>query len=103
MLHRLREMFEQVCNTMGCILLEFSGEADHVHLLIDFHPRNSISAVAGSLKSATSRMVRKEFSEHLSRFYSKPVFWANSYYVASSGGAPIEKLKRYIQSQDRPK
>jgi putative transposase len=102
MLTRMKEMFSQVCKTMDCVLLEFNGEADHVHLLVDFHPKNSISAVAGSLKACTSRAMRKEFSEHLSSFYWKPVFWSGSYYVASSGGAPMEVLKAYIENQDAP-
>jgi putative transposase len=101
-LQRMQEMFMQVCKTMDCELLEFSGEADHVHLLVDFHPKQSISAVAGSLKTSVSRMVRKEFADDIKKFYSKPVFWAGSYYVASSGGAPIERLKEYIKSQDAP-
>jgi putative transposase len=101
---RLRAMVKQVCNTMNCELIEFSGEADHVHILVDFHPKNSISAVAGSLKSSTARMVKKEFSEQYKKFYWGGVsFWSKSYYVASTGGAPIEKLKEYIQNQDTPK
>jgi putative transposase len=102
MLQRMREMFMQVCKTMDCELLEFSGETDHVHLLVDFHPKQSISAVAGCLKASVSRMVRKEFADDIKKFYGKPVFWAGSYYVASSGGAPIERLKEYIKSQDAP-
>lgn len=102
MLLRMQEMFSQVCKTMDCELLEFNGESDHVHLFVDFHPKNSISAVAGSLKACTSRTMRKEFSEHLSNFYWKPVFWSGSYYVASSGGAPIEVLKAYIKNQETP-
>lgn len=102
MLERLREMFAQVCKTMDCELLECSGESDHVHLLVDFHPKQSIAAVAGSLKSATSRMVKKEFPDEFKQWYSKQSFWSGSYYVASSGGAPIEKLQAYIHSQDTP-
>jgi putative transposase len=101
-LERLREMFSQVCKTMDCELIECSGETDHVYLLVDFHPKHSISAVAGSLKAATSRMVKKEFPAEFSLWYSKQSFWSGSYYVASSGGAPIEKLKEYIKSQDTP-
>ena len=74
-----------------------------MHLLVDFHPKNSISGVAGSLKAASSRAMRKEFAERVGQFYRKPVFWSNSYDVASSGGAPIEKLRQYIQEQDAPK
>lgn len=102
MLERMQEMFWQVCRKMDCELVEFSGESDHVHLLVDFHPKNSVAAVAGSLKASTSRAMQKEFSVEVKKFYFKPVFWSNSYYVASSGGAPIDKLKEYIKSQEKP-
>lgn len=100
MLERIREMFRQVCKTMDCEMMECSGEPDHVHLLVDFHPKHSISAVAGSLKAATSRMVKKEFPVEFAKWYNKQSFWSGSYHVASSGGAPIEKLKEYITTQD---
>jgi putative transposase len=103
MLERLREMIRQVCRKMDCELIEFSGESDHVHILLDFHPKNSISAVAGCLKSSTARVMKKEFPEQVNKFYRDKIsFWSNSYYVASSGGAPIEKLKEYIKNQDTP-
>ncbi|RAM51877.1 MAG: IS200/IS605 family transposase [Hapalosiphonaceae cyanobacterium JJU2] len=102
-LDRLREMVEQVSNKMDCQLIEFNGELDHIHVLLDFHPKNSIAAVAGSLKSSTARMLKKEFPEKVKKHYWGEVsFWSNSYYVASCGGAPIEVLKQYIQNQSRP-
>jgi putative transposase len=102
MLERLHEIFANVCIKTKCQLIEFSGEPDHVHLLIDFHPDNNLSVLVGSLKSASSRIIQKEFSEHLFTFYKKPVLWSSSYYVASTGGAPIERVKQYIQSQEVP-
>jgi putative transposase len=101
-LERIREIFASVCIKTNCILLEFSAESDHVHLLVDFHPDNNISDFTSSLKSASSRIIRKEFNEHVDKFYYKPLFWSSSYYVASSGGAPIEKLKQYIKEEDAP-
>jgi putative transposase len=104
MMERLREMTWQVCRKLECELIEFSACSDHVHILLDFHPKNSISAVAGCLKSSTARTMKKDFPEQVNKFYKDEVsFWSNSYYVASSGGAPIEKLKEYIKSQDTPK
>jgi putative transposase len=102
MLIRIKQMCGQVCKTMGCELLECSGEADHVHLLVDFHPKQSIAAVAGSLKATTSRMLKKEFPGEVAKWYTNQSFWSGSYYVASTGGAPIEKLKEYIKAQDSP-
>jgi len=89
---------------MDCELLEFSGESDHVHLLVDFHPKNSISAVAGCLKAATPRAMKRTFFAEVRKFYwGTTSFWSKSYYVANSSGAPIEKLRQYINSQDKPK
>lgn len=102
MLERLQEIFANVCIKTKCRLIEFSGEVDHVHLLIDLHPDNNLFVIVGSLKSSSSRIIQKEFSEHLSTFYSKSVLWSSSYYAASTGGAPIERVKQYIQSQETP-
>lgn len=102
MLDRIQEILANVCIKTKSRLIEFSGEADHIHLLADVHPDNNISALVGSLKSASSRIIRSEFANHLNQFYSKPVLWSGSYYVASTGGAPIEKIKAYIKSQEVP-
>jgi putative transposase len=102
MLERLREIFANICIKTKCQLIEFSGESDHIHLLIDFHPDNNLSTLAGSLKSASSRIIQKEFSEHLASIYKQSVLWSSSYYVASTGGDKIERIKQYIQSQEKP-
>lgn len=100
-LDRLDDVLANVCLKSKCRLIEFSGESDHVHLLVDFHPNNNLSVFIGVLKSASSRNIQKEFPEHLGKFRLKSL-WSKSYYVASTGGAPIERIKQYIQNQDAP-
>ncbi len=59
--------------------------------------------VVGSLKAATSRTMKREYKKELKEFYWSDVpFWSGSYYVASTGGAPIKKLRQYLASQDAP-
>lgn len=58
--------------------------------------------LVASLKGASSRIIPTEFAEVISKIYSKPVFWSGSYYVASCSGAPIEKIRKYIETQDKP-
>ena len=98
----MSEVFQRVCKKKKSLMLEFNGESDQVHLLIDIHPDNNISQLVSSLKSASSRIIRKQFAEYLNQFYHKPVFWSGSYYIASSGGVTIEKLRKYIDSQKTP-
>ncbi len=102
MIDRLREIFTKICVGQKCILVEFSGEADHVHLLIDAHPDINIAKFIGSMKAASSRLLRKEFADIVKQIYCTSVFWSDSYCVISSGGAPLEVLKKYIQNQDVP-
>lgn len=102
MLNRLKDIFSHLCQNQKSELIEFNGESDHVHLLIDFSPDVAPSKLVNTLKTISSRMVRKEFAEHINKFYWKPVFWTGAYCVISAGGAPLEVLKQYIQNQNEP-
>lgn len=90
MLKRLEEIFQETCAKWECQLLEFNGERDHVHLLVNFSPQVQLSKLIANLKTVSSRLLRKEFQSELERIYSKPVFWSGSYFVASCGGVTIE-------------
>jgi len=85
-------------------LLEFNGECDRVHHLISYPPKWSISAIVKSLKGVSSRRLKQQFPE-LSTCWSaaksKNALWSPSYFVNSTGGAPIETLKKYIENQRR--
>jgi putative transposase len=84
---------------LGCELIEFSGEPDHVHFLIPHPPRISISEIARRLKGRSAHVLR-EFPEL--RRVCRGHLWSPSYFTASVGGAPIDVLRGYIESQDRP-
>ncbi|WP_026734763.1 IS200/IS605 family transposase [Fischerella sp. PCC 9605] len=99
---RLKEIFADTCKKWGCTLKEFNGETDHVHLLVSYPPQVQISKFIANLKTVSSRLIRKEFSNYLNQFYSKPVFWTGSYFVASCGGVTIEQLKKYVEQQSSP-
>ncbi|MGK7877177.1 MAG: IS200/IS605 family transposase [Xenococcaceae cyanobacterium] len=98
MLARLREIFNRLCLSQKCQLLEFGGEADHVQLLIAFSPDTTISKLVNNLKAVSSRLIRKEFASRVNHFYSKPAFWTNAYCAITAGGAPLETLKHYIHN-----
>lgn len=90
------------CASRDGELIEFNGEADHVHVLLSLPPHIAISEFVNALKTNTSRVLRRDFSKHLEKFYTAPVLWSRSYCVLSVGGAPLEILKTYIEQQDRP-
>jgi putative transposase len=99
---RLATIFDEACSKWEATLLEFSGEDDHVHLLVRYHPKIELSKFIANLKTVSSRLIRKEFSDYLNRVYRKPVFWTGSYFVASCGGVTVEQLKKYVEQQAIP-
>ena len=98
-------MFDKVLDDFESELLEMNGEADHVHLLVSLPPKHSVAAVVNSLKGVSSRMLKEKFPE-IESFWSvaksKNALWSPSYFAISTGGAPIDVLKKYIQDQKTP-
>lgn len=102
--NRLEDISKEVLeNNFKAKVLEFNAENDHIHILFEAPPQVQISKLVNSLKTVTSRRVRKEFSEHVSKYYWKPYFWSASYLILTTGGAPLEIIKEYIKSQNKPK
>jgi putative transposase len=100
MLEVMKSILERVLTANQCILTEFNGEPDYVHLLIDAHPDNNISDLVASLKSGSSRILRKEFKAEIDKIYwGKAKLWHDSKCIISCGGAPLEVVKKYIESQ----
>ena len=96
---RIDEVARGIVEKHGGLIAEVKGEADHRHFLLDLPPSTQPSRLVCSIKTATSRIVRKEHAAHVRRFYWKPVFWSRSYCLLSAGGAPIDTIRRYIQNQ----
>lgn len=104
MLERLIEVVSDLCEKWNCKMIEFNGESDHVHLLFQYYPQLDLSKFVTNLKSVSSRRMRSEFEEEIKKHYpKKPVFWSESYFIASCGGVTVSTLKKYIENQESPK
>ncbi|MEG4317741.1 MULTISPECIES: IS200/IS605 family transposase [unclassified Microcoleus] len=95
----IEKSFRAVAEKMNFQIQEFNGESDHVHALIEYPPKLSISAIVNALKGVSSR---KYGQEGFDKPYGREALWSPSYFAASVGGAPLEVLRRYIQNQEKP-
>jgi putative transposase len=103
MLSWLEKEFIRLLSDNDCFVDEFNGESDHINALIRLHPSIAPAKLINSLKTVTSRLLKRDHGEHLKKYYwGTPAFWSRSYCLISVGGAPIEVLKRYIEAQKRP-
>lgn len=94
----IKASFERVAESMNFRIREFNGESNHIHCLIEYPPVLSISKIFNHLKGVSSRNYKKEGH----RMPSEKSLWTNSKFAVSVGGATIETIKEYIQSQDAP-
>ena len=101
-LEDLKEIFASVCQDFEAELVEFEGEKDYVHLLINYPPKVSVSRLVNSLKGVSSRLVRKKRYACIQDKLWAGALWSPSYFAASCGGAPISIIKQYIEQQDTP-
>ena len=99
----LRTVFNETMEEMGGTLEEFDGERNHVHLLIQYPPKWSISIIVNNLKGRSSRLLRRDMPDVKKRYWGDgSALWHRSYFAGSVGGAPLEIVKQYIQQQDTP-
>jgi len=94
---RLREIFERVGQKHYVSLEEWGAEEDHVHILFRTRPSTHLSKFINAYKSASSRLIKKEFPEIRKKLW-KEYFWSRSYCLLTTGGAPLELIKKYLES-----
>ena len=94
----MQAIFDSVCKELGVCLEEFDGEENHVHLLVGYPPKISISLLTGRLKGTSSKVLKDIFSEFLV-CWKKGALWSPSYCAVSCGGVSLDVVKKYIQNQ----
>ena len=95
---RLKGIFGYIQDNYNIVLEEWNHEIDHVHVLFRSEPNSNISKFINAYKSASSRLIKKEYPFIRSRLY-KEAFWSQSFCLISTGEANIETIKKYIESQ----
>jgi putative transposase len=69
---------------------------DHVHLLIEVDPQYGVHKAIKQIKGRSSSLLRKEFKSLTTKL---PTLWTNAYFISTVGGAPLSKIKQYIENQ----
>ena len=98
----LRDSFTEVCSRYEATLDAFEVDRDHAHLLVSYPPKVSLSKLVMSMKTISALRVRRHDWAEVTRALWGDHFWSPSYAVISCGGAPLEKVKEYIDNQQSP-
>jgi putative transposase len=100
MVIRLRKLLYEACRMNKWWISELSIPEDHIHLIIQTKPSDTVAEVVQRLKGGTSRVIRKEYPE-LEEFLWGDSFWADGYFAETVGNVDEEVVRRYIREQRR--
>lgn len=96
--NRAKEIFAYISPNYTITLQEWNHDKDHVHILFKAHPKSELSKFINAYKSASSRLLKKEFPQIRQKLW-KECFWSQSFCLLTTGGARIEVIRKYIESQ----
>lgn len=95
---RLKAIFEYISPNYNITLQEWNHDIDHIHILFKGQPNTELSKFINTYKSASSRLIKKEYPQIRQKLW-KESFWSKSFCLLTTGGAPIEVIKKYIEKQ----
>lgn len=99
---RCREIIRQTCDSLDIRIVKGVISSDHVHLLISYPPKVSVSDIVKRLKDRSARLLMEDFTELKKRFWGGH-FWEIGYGAWSSGNITDEMIKAYLEHhKDNP-
>lgn len=101
-LEYLKERFVTIGKNYNLHLEEMNHDLDHLHILFRAEPKSNISKFINGYKSSTSRKIKELFPEVKEKLW-KSHFWSRSFCLITTGGAPVEVIQSYIESQGEKK
>ena len=93
-----KSVFEKIAPSYNISLLEWNHDVDHVHIMFKAQPNSELSKFINAYKSASSRLIKKDYPEIREKLWEE-YFWSQSFCLLTTGGAPIEVIRKYIETQ----
>ncbi|QWI16844.1 IS200/IS605 family transposase [Bacillus wiedmannii] len=95
-----KDMFVRLSENYNITLVEWDHDVDHVHILLKAHPNTEMTKFINAYKSASSRLIKRDFL-HVRKKLWKEMFWSRSFCLITTGGSPIDVVKKYIENQGK--
>ncbi|PFN42441.1 IS200/IS605 family transposase [Bacillus cereus] len=93
-----KDMFVRLSENYNITLVEWNHDVDHVHILFKAHPNTEMTKFINAYKSASSRLIKRDFPQVKKKLW-KEMFWSRSFCLLTTGGLPIDVVKKYIENQ----
>ncbi|EJV76005.1 IS200/IS605 family transposase [Bacillus cereus] len=93
-----KDMFIRLSENYNITLVEWNHDVDHVHILFKAHPNTEMTKFINAYKSASSRLIKRDFPQVKKKLW-KEMFWSRSFCLLTTGGSPIDVVKKYVENQ----
>lgn len=93
-----KDMFARISKKYNITLTEWNHDVDHVHILFKAHPNTEMTKFINAYKSASSRLIKRDFPQVKKKLW-KEMFWSRSFCLITTGGSPLDVVKKYIENQ----
>jgi len=94
-------MILRISQDYNVIIIEQETDLDHIHVLFSAKPTLQIPKFISTLKSLTSRLLRKKYPLLRKKLWGKS-FWSSSYFIATTGQVTLDVIKKYVENQGKP-
>ena len=95
-----KDIFVRIGKSYNITLEEWNHDVDNIHIMFKAHPNSELSKFINAYKSSSSRLIKKDFPAVRQKLW-KEMFWSKSFCLLTTGGAPINVIKKYIESQGK--
>lgn len=96
----VKQYIFETCVRYHWYIKRMETDKDHIHILLQYNPTDSISKIVSLLKQHSTYLAWKHHSHMLNRHYWKEkTLWSDGYFAASVGQVSQQTIERYIENQ----
>jgi len=100
--NQIKELFYDVAEEKDLNIVEMEVDKDHIHLLVQYNPTQSILEIVRHFKQISTYRIWRQNNNHIylsKQFWVEQTFWSDGYFACSIGNVSKETIEKYIQSQ----
>lgn len=96
----IKQYLYDTCVSHHWYIKRMETDKDHVHILLQYNPTDSITKIVSILKQCSTHQAWKSYKGYLSRVYWKEhTLWSDGYFAASIGQVSQAVIEHYIETQ----
>lgn len=96
----IKQYIFDTCKQHHWYIKRIETDKDHVHILLQYNPTDSITEIVSSIKQNSTYLAWKTHTLSLkNEYWKKKILWSDGYFAASIGCVSQTTIEHYIENQ----